>query len=134
MEYTSISDIQTKTNQLRTYILDLATKLSISQQQEITAKDAAVKGPIWVSTFETAPPKEDPVTNALMDVIDAANPNAKLCERPTSELIQLQWNGFRKDAVAETPEPSITETQKYERLLQDVTQPVVILFVYGGAF
>ena len=119
---------------MRAGILTASSTTTISQQQNATLQESAIKGPSWVSKFTVPPPKNDHVRTLLLRVIDElADGNAPRA-RPKSEAIDLQWTGYRKGVGSDTPQPSISEKEKYDRLMKDVLSPLVIFYIYGGAF
>lgn len=89
---------------------------------------------MWVSNSTIPVPDEDDSRVVLLQVIDDTNEEHAPYTRPQSRPLQLQWTGFRKGASQDTPEPEISEVEKYQRLLQDTENRTVILYVYGGAY
>lgn len=134
MDWESKEDISRFVGEMRAGVMAISSTATISQQQNATTKEHAVKGPSWVSKFTVPPPKEDHVRTLLLRVIDELRDGNSPDSRPQSEAIDLQWTGHHIGVDRDTPEPFISEEEKYVRLMKDISSPLVILFIYGGAF
>lgn len=134
MDWESEEAISGFVAEMRAGVLAISSTTTISQQQNATLKQPTVKGPSWVSKCTVSPPKEDRVRTLLLRVIDKLGDGNGPDAQPQSEAIDLQWTGYRKGVGRDTPEPFISEKEKYARLMEDVSSPLVILFIYGGAF
>lgn len=108
--------------------------MTISEQQRATLKEPPVKGPVWVSQFTVPPPQEDRVRTLLLRVIDELDAGNGPYTQPQSAPIDAQWTGHRESVDKDAPEPPMSEDEKYTMLMKEVSSPVVIMFVYGGAF
>lgn len=135
MDWESKDSIQGAVAEMRDQILTFAALATISQQQEMTVNDHPVKGPVWVSNFTIPPPEgEDQVRTILLRQIDELNEENASYKRPQSEPLNAQWTGYRSCATKDALEPSVSEKEKYTKLMEDVSSPVVVFFIYGGAF
>lgn len=119
---------------MRAGVFAVSSTTTISQQQNASLKETAIKGPSWVSKFTIPAPKEDHLRTLLLRVIDELADGNGPRTRPQSKAIDLQWTGYRAGVGRDTPELPISEQEKYSRLMQDISSPLVIMFVYGGAF
>jgi hypothetical protein len=134
MNWESKESISELVGGMRAGLFALSSSATISQQQNATISEKAIRGPSWVSKFTVLPPKKDHVRTLLLRVIDHLADGNGPRTRPRSEAIDLRWTGYRTGVNRETPEPSISEKEKYTRLMKDVSSPLVVFFIYGGAF
>jgi len=134
MDWESKEDIDNVVGFIRDIVRQAAETTTISEQQKKSLKTPRIKGPIWVSKFKLQPPPEDSIRTLLLEVIDKFNYHNIVYARPKSSSIDLEWIGFRKGVEAETPEPQISEVEKYQGLMNDNSNPGVVMFLYGGAF
>lgn len=134
MNWGSKESISELVEKMRAALFAISSTMTISQQQNGTLKEPAIKGPSWVSKFTVPPPKEDCVRMLLLKVIDVLADGNEPLTRPQSEALDLQWTGYRINVGRETPEPLLSEKEKYSRLMKDISSPLVIMFIYGGAF
>ena len=108
--------------------------LSVSKRQKSSAIDPEAKGPIWVSRVTLPPPQEDDVRQALFKTIDILSANSETYTKPTSVPVEGEWVGHRRNVDAQAPEPILTEREKYNGLMRDVSSAVTMLYVHGGGF
>jgi len=110
---------------------DEPPSVSDVQAQSMAAPD--VKGKIWISrTAADIPPEED-AQSLLFRIIDQLNENHAIYTKPSYVRVEAEWTGYRADAKANTPEPTLSEKEKYAKLMAEVTSPVTILYFHGGA-
>lgn len=107
---------------------------SISKQQKGTLKDPGVKGRMWISRVTMPAPTEDDLRQALFKAIDDMNEGDETYTRPTLEPVEAEWTGYRANVAKDAPEPSISEEEKYQNLMKEVTSDVTILYFHGGAY
>jgi hypothetical protein len=119
---------------LRTEYIKGAKAASISVQQAATTRDAPVKGPVWVSKFTVPKPTNDNSRDLLLALVDEENDKNIHYDRPDSESLHFEWTGFRCNASKDTPEPSLREEEKFQKLMAETTSPLTILYIYGGSF
>ncbi|CAG8974308.1 hypothetical protein HYALB_00011978 [Hymenoscyphus albidus] len=119
---------------IRESVREASQTTTISQQQIGSLKSPASKGKIWVAKSSLLPSPEDQARQSLLGVIDKFNEQNVPYFRPLSTKIDLEWVGFRKGVVKDTPEPKISEKEKYRGLLEDSPGPGVVMILYGGAF
>ena len=106
----------------------------LSKWQESSALDPEAKGPIWVSRVTFPPPKEDDVRQALFQTIDRLSANSETYTKPAAVPVEGEWVGHRRNVDAKAPEPSLTEREKYDGLMKDVSSAFTMLYVHGGGF
>jgi hypothetical protein len=119
---------------VRAEYLKGAKSASISVQQAATIRDAPVKGPVWVSKFTVPKSTNDNSRDLLLALVDEANDKNIRYDRPESESLHFEWTGFRSNASKDSPEPSLREEEKFQKLTAETTSPLAILYVYGGSF
>ncbi|KAJ9649646.1 hypothetical protein H2199_000424 [Coniosporium tulheliwenetii] len=107
---------------------------SISKQQKGTLKDPGVKGRMWISRVTMPAPPEDDLRQALFKAIDDMKEGDETYTRPTLEPVEAEWTGYRANVAKDAPEPSISEEEKYQNLMKEVTSDVTILYFHGGAY
>ncbi|KAK3177879.1 hypothetical protein OEA41_000011 [Lepraria neglecta] len=108
--------------------------VSVSKRQETSALDPEAKGLIWVSRVTLPPPQEDDVRQALFQTIDRLSTKSETYTKPASVPVEGEWVGHRRNVDAQAPEPTLTEREKYDGLMRDVSSEVTMLYVHGGAF
>ena len=107
--------------------------ISIRQQQSL--KDPGVRGPMWVSRVSLPAPGDNDLLQVIVDAIEGIGNGTEKYVLPTiSQNLQAQWTGYRSGVGHTAAEPLITEREKYRSLMQEVTSPTTILYVFGGAF
>ncbi|KFY97589.1 hypothetical protein V500_02005 [Pseudogymnoascus sp. VKM F-4518 (FW-2643)] len=106
---------------------------TISKQQEDTLRDPGIKGKMWVSKVTMPAPSEDALLDLLVDTIDALKLENESYSRPSLVAVEAEWTGYRADVADNAPEPSISEAEKYESMMKEVTNDVTLLYFHGGA-
>jgi acetyl esterase/lipase len=109
---------------------------SVSDAQAATLRDDPVKGPIWVakSTTPAPEPAQDTSRELLLSLVDELNKENVSYTRPDSQPLKFEWIGYRHNVEKDTPEPLISEEEKFQRLCADNTVPLTVLYIYGGTF
>lgn len=106
--------------------------LSVKQQE--TIRNDPVIGPLWVSKFSLPSPTDDTSREALLQLVDEGNVHQVRYDRPVSARLNFEWVGYRSNVKPDTPEPLITEKEKFEMLRAETRGPMTILYIYGGTF
>jgi hypothetical protein len=107
---------------------------TISEQQKGTLRDPGVKGKMWVSKVTLPAPSEDAVRDLLLEAIEAQSRENEKYSRPALLPVEAEWTGYRANVADNAPEPSISEADKYENLMKEVTSDVTLLYFHGGAY
>ncbi|KAL2797394.1 alpha/beta hydrolase fold-domain-containing protein [Aspergillus keveii] len=109
---------------------------SVSDAQAATLRDNPVKGPIWVANFTTPAPEPAQGTSRelLLSLVDELNDENVPYTLPYSQPLKFEWIGYRHNAEKDTPEPLISEEEKFQRLCAENTAPLTVLYIYGGTF
>lgn len=114
-------------------VLGNSPSSTISKQQEDTLRDPGIKGKMWVSKVTMPAPSEDALLDLLVKTIDALKQGNESYFRPTIVPVEAEWTGYRADVADNAPEPSISEAEKYENMMKEVTSDVTLLYFHGGA-
>ena len=107
----------------------------ISIKQAKSIKPRPVRGPIWSSHTTFSP---EGCQDILRIVNDAAHDLAFDTGHhdftpPSLAEVHAEWIGRREGVGAtELEPPDLSEKDKYERLMQEVGSPLVILYLFGG--
>jgi acetyl esterase/lipase len=110
-------------------------KRSISESQKATLNDPGVKGNKWVSKYTIAKPSEDDARQEVFAAIDALKEGVIDYTKPTLEDVTVEWTGHRKECGPNDPEPKeLSEAEKYQKMMAEVSSDVVILYFHGGAY
>ncbi len=105
----------------------------VTKRQRETAADREAKGPSWVSRVTFPAPPEDDVRQLICDAVSALGVGDEKYTIPVIENVQAQWTGFRAHVPRMEPEPLISEVEKFDCLMREVSCPITILYAYGGA-
>ncbi|KAL4864240.1 hypothetical protein BDV12DRAFT_176448 [Aspergillus spectabilis] len=119
---------------IRAEYLELAANTPISVSQGATLRDDLVKGPIWIAKFTVPKPTRDTSRELLLALIDKLNDKNVRYERPDNQELKFEWVGFRGNVEANTLEPSLAESVKFQKLNAETKSPLTILYIYGGTF
>lgn len=109
---------------------------SLHTIQSLTLKDFGVTGKIWVSKAILPPPPEDSIRQVLFKAIE----NLKWpgdapggYDHPEMAHVEGEWTGYRSNANLLSRELKISEREKYEAMMQEVTSTATIMYIHGGA-
>lgn len=127
MDWQSPASIVKVTKSVRSTIETIGRRSVTAHQQE-TLKEVPVVAPTVVSKWTIPTPPEDDVRQLLSRTIDLLNENNGEYVLPESIPIEARWTGSSKSG------PKLSDEEKYEDLVKEVTSPVVVLFIYGGAY
>ena len=128
-----------------------------SVRQALTTKDKPVRGPIWVSRTEfridsiedqddekgnnnTHSDNDDNdiaqvVADAIRDLAFDDNGRHENYSMPAVKSVPVEWVGWRANVWSSSdPEPSLSERDKYDNLMKEVSRPLTTLYVFGGNF
>jgi acetyl esterase/lipase len=115
--------------------------MPIGKVQATTLKDPGVIGKTWVAKATiNAPGKgEENIREAVFQAIDEMKVDgAPQPDYTKPELVNLEveWTGFRPDALKTDRMPDISEEEKYQRLMSEPgrTSETTLLYFHGGAY
>ncbi|KAL2755881.1 hypothetical protein ACRALDRAFT_1076683 [Sodiomyces alcalophilus JCM 7366] len=118
-------------------IMQPAKPRSISSTQRLVVRDPGVRGRIWVANYAAPAPPEPDVLDALVDaVVGLRDPSSEPVEipRPTIVPVEAEWTGYRAGATDDARLPRLSERELFEEMQKEVTSPVTILYLHGGAY
>jgi acetyl esterase/lipase len=110
---------------------------SISKLQHMTTKDFPIKGNMWISKTTFPAAEEDDLRQALFRAIEELRDESHTdfsYTQPDMLPVEGEWTGSRTQATKDTPEPSISEEEKYSNLMKETTTDVTVLYFHGGAY
>ena len=129
------SRLEEVTKALKVRFFSPENRVPLSNWQESSTLDPEAKGPIWVSRVTLPPPQEDDVRQAFFQTIDRLSANSETTyTKPAAVPVDGEWVGHRRNVDAQAPEPNLTEREKYDGLMRDVSSAVTMLYVHGGGF
>ncbi|KAL9602359.1 MAG: hypothetical protein Q9219_001925 [cf. Caloplaca sp. 3 TL-2023] len=114
-------------------ILDNPEPVSLLKQQKWSLKDPGIKGKMWISKVTMAKPEEEDIRDTLIEAIDSLNDGKGTYTKPDIIPVEAEWTGYRANVRHDRPRLDLSEAQHYERLMAEVTSPVMILYFHGGA-
>lgn len=111
------------------------TTSSITKQQNFSLKDPGVKGQIWVSTV-TLPDPGDDIRQLLFKAVDQMGETGQeTYTKPALEPVEAEWTGYRAGVGKDEPVPlGLSETDKFNKMMEEVKSDVTILYFHGGAY
>ncbi|KAM6508264.1 hypothetical protein FALCPG4_018141 [Fusarium falciforme] len=77
-------------------------------------------------------PPEDSLQNLLFEAIEALRRGSEQYCKPTTQPMGAEWVGYRSGVSARTPEPSISELEKYKNLVSEVQTDLTLLYFHGA--
>ncbi|MCJ1386650.1 hypothetical protein MMC17_009776, partial [Xylographa soralifera] len=105
----------------------------IGKQQRMTLKDPGIKGPIWISKITVSIPEEDDASKALNNAIDALKEGGEVPPPAIIAPVEAEWTGYRAGVDKHRHRLDLSEAQHYDRLMQEVTSDITVLYFHGGA-
>ncbi|KAF7714388.1 Acetyl-hydrolase [Penicillium ucsense] len=106
----------------------------VDKTQKNSMRDPGVKGPMWVSKVTLPRPEfdvRDAVVRAIEDLKTTGNETFAL---PPVAEVEAEWTGFRSGVGKKTPQPDLSEEEKYQQLRRESTSDMTILYFHGGAY
>ena len=136
MQRLSADEISASIEKLRHAIFSKANTTQLSKRQRASLKDSSVVGQSWVSrvTFTAPHAEENDARQLLVTAIERLGCGNEEYTLPSIEDVNAQWTGFRPGATLDEAQPSISEKEKYENLMNDVRSEMTIFYIQGGAF
>ncbi|KAH8433186.1 uncharacterized protein LDX57_010819 [Aspergillus melleus] len=134
MDFEDKNQLVEAAQRIREQYLEFAANTPVSVSQAATLRDDPVKGLIWVAKFALPKSTYDTSRQLLLALIDDLNEKGVRYDRPNNQQLDFEWVGFRRNVEANTPEPFLPESVKFQKLDAETKSSLVILYVYGGAF
>lgn len=110
---------------------------SISKAQRVSLKDPGIKGKMWISKVTLPAPEEYSLRQCLIQAIESLKEPGQAeggFPQPDYHNVEAEWTGHREGVAKNVPLPDITEAEKYEALMKEVTAPTTVLYFHGGAY
>ncbi|KAI2732626.1 hypothetical protein CBS147332_1765 [Penicillium roqueforti] len=111
----------------------MSTKAPLGKTQRQGIRDPGVKGPMWVSKV-TLPQPEVDVRDAVIRAIEDLKTGNETYDIPATIAVEAEWTGYRAGVGKKTPEPDLSEEEKYHKLRQESPSDMMILYFHGGAY
>ena len=111
----------------------LRTRAPLGKTQRDGIRDPGVKGPMWISKV-TLPQPDNDVRDAVLHAIESLKTGDETFEIPEAIPVEGEWTGHRAGAGKNTPEPELSEQEKYLKLREESPSDMTILYFHGGAY
>lgn len=111
----------------------LVPQHGILKTQENSLRDPGIKGPMWVSKV-TLPRPEIDVRDAVLRAIDDLKTGVETFDVPAVAAVEAEWTGHRSGVGKHTPQPDLSEEEKYRELRKETPSDMTILYLHGGAY
>lgn len=106
---------------------------TISSQQVPFLKDFPARGPMWISRVTVPSNGDNEVVKVLEKVIRLLGDGTETYDVPACVDVKAEWVGYRAGVDRKTPEPKVSEKEKYNLLMKEVQSEAVMLYAHGGA-
>jgi hypothetical protein len=73
------------------------------------------------------------INEAIRRTIDILGDGKGIYDYPTYATVPAEWVGLRKNVDKTAPEPDISIREKYDNLVKDTDNDLIMLYVHGGA-
>lgn len=107
--------------------------MPVGKQQKGSKRDPGIKGPMWVSKV-TLPRPENDVRDAVIRAIEDLKQGGETYDIPDVVPVEAEWTGHRSGVGKKTPQPDMSEEEKYKELRKEAPADMVILYFHGGAY
>ncbi|KAJ5891909.1 uncharacterized protein N7473_008137 [Penicillium subrubescens] len=106
----------------------------VDKTQKNSMRDPGIKGPMWVSKITLPQPEfdvRDAVIRAIEDLMTTGN---ETFDMPPIAAVEAEWTGYRSGVGKKTPQPDLSEAEKYNELRRESPSDMTILYFHGGAY
>lgn len=134
MDFQNAKHLVAATRKVKAAYLENAFEIPLAIGQQATLRDDPVVGPLWVSKFALPRATDSSSRDALIELVDEANVHQVHYDRPDSAPLKFEWVGYRSNAKKNTPEPPISEKEKFDNLTAETKSPLTIFYIYGGMY
>ncbi|KAL8847463.1 MAG: hypothetical protein Q9221_007489 [Calogaya cf. arnoldii] len=117
---------------IRTLLTARMLGTPVGTLQRETAADREARGACWVSRVVLPAVAETDALDLILDAVKGLGNGNEKYTIPTVENVRAQWTGHRAGVTKHEPEPTISETAKFEHLQEEVKSPITILYMHGG--
>ncbi|KAF3929960.1 Esterase [Arthrobotrys entomopaga] len=106
----------------------------ISKSQHISLKDPGIKGRMWIAKVPVPAPTGPETRQYVIDAIDSLVEGDKFdWAKPELSAVSGEWTGYRANVAKDAPQLDISEEEKYKKMMEEVTSPVTVYYIHGGA-
>jgi hypothetical protein len=111
----------------------MSVKAALGKTQSDGIRDPGVKGPMWISKVAFPQPEND-VRDAVLRAIEVLKTGDETYDIPEPIAVEGEWTGYRSGVGKHTPEPNLSEEEKYHKLRAESPSDMTILYFHGGAY
>lgn len=120
---------------IRSFVAD--SPESVTKVQNLSLRDSGVKGRVWISkvVLPASPSEDDDVRKAVFEAIEGLKEPGEAkggYREPDLRPVEAEWTGYRAGVAKNEPAPDISEAEKYESLMKEVSSPTTVLYLHGG--
>ncbi|RVD85454.1 uncharacterized protein DFL_003775 [Arthrobotrys flagrans] len=107
---------------------------SLSKTQHVSLKDPGIKGRMWVSKNGVPAPTGPETRQYVIEAIDSLITGEKFdWLKPDLPAASGEWTGYRANVPKDAPQLEIPEEEKYAKMMEEVTSPITVYYIHGGA-
>lgn len=103
----------------------------VTKQQQGTLRESKSPYPVWISRVDLLVSEEN-LTQKLFEVINSLGDGNEILNSVDRVAVKGEWVGVCK--TIQMPGTVVSEKEIYQRLQEDVSSDVVLLYAHGGAF
>ncbi|KAL8832913.1 MAG: hypothetical protein Q9170_004674 [Blastenia crenularia] len=108
---------------------------TVSKSQEMTRKGPSIGRSFWVQSVTIPRPSEVTLVDVLAKVIQSLGDGSEAYCRPNLADVNAEWVINRNPKTSHYPaQADPTQRDDFRAMEQDMTCPVTVLYVHGGAF
>ncbi|KAL9131153.1 MAG: hypothetical protein Q9217_000854 [Psora testacea] len=97
-----------------------------------TSAEREAKGSCLVSRVTFKAPTESGARDLILHAVKDLGSGEEIFTIPAIEDVHAQWIGPRAHVSEQEPEPKIPESKRFERLKEEVQNPITLLYVHGA--
>ncbi|KAF3916385.1 Esterase [Orbilia brochopaga] len=104
--------------------------------QRISLRELVIRGRMWIAKVPIPAPTGPETRQVVIDAVNAMIPPDEQYDWTVPELpaLSAEWTGYRANVAMDAPQPpDMSEADKYAAMMKEVTSPVTICYVHGGA-
>ncbi|KAF3105164.1 hypothetical protein TWF594_005747 [Orbilia oligospora] len=106
----------------------------LSKSQHVSLKDPGIKGRMWISKNVVPAPTGPETRQYVIEAIDSLITGEKFdWLKPDLPAASGEWTGYRANVPKDAPQLDIPEEEKYAKMMEEVTSPITVYYIHGGA-
>ncbi|KAK6341504.1 hypothetical protein TWF696_008576 [Orbilia brochopaga] len=108
----------------------------VHMSQRISLRDLGIRGRMWIAKVPIPAPTGPETRQYVVDIINSMIPPDEQYDWPVPTLptASAEWTGYRANVAKDAPQPpNMSEGDKYAAMMKEVTSPVTVFYVHGGA-